>query len=193
MEMTWLSGAGLAARFLGLKIPRWVEIAIATFVLCTLSLLWHHGRVDATIRDAKTEAQHQQLAADQKVVDQLIASWRDAATKAIAEDAANVARVQASQAAINSETEKSYEARIADARATAQRLRDQLAASAGSPGGSAGTPVPGLRPAAGGSAQAAAEDGFSVDDRLTATEQAIQLDELIKWVRKQAAVPVNGK
>jgi hypothetical protein len=29
-------------------------------------------------------------------------------------------------------------------------------------------------------------------DRLEATEQAIQLDELIKWVRAQAAVDSNG-
>jgi hypothetical protein len=29
-------------------------------------------------------------------------------------------------------------------------------------------------------------------DALTATEQAIQLDELIKWVRSQAQVDVNA-
>jgi len=50
--------------------------------------------------------------------------------------------------------------------------------------------VPGLSAAPGGSPQAPGEDGFS--DRLIATEQAIQLDELIKWVKRQAAVEVNG-
>ena len=32
------------------------------------------------------------------------------------------------------------------------------------------------------------QDRFPDPDRLIATEQAIQLDELIKWVRAQAAV-----
>jgi hypothetical protein len=33
---------------------------------------------------------------------------------------------------------------------------------------------------------------FPPNDALTATEQAIQLDELIKWVRQQHAIDVNG-
>ncbi len=46
-----------------------------------------------------------------------------------------------------------------------------------------------LPPAA--AAQAAGEDRLPQSDRLTATEQAIQLDELIKWVRAQAEVDNN--
>ena len=46
----------------------------------------------------------------------------------------------------------------------------------------------GLATASGGSAQAPREDGLPVSDRELATEQAIQLDELIKWVRQQHAV-----
>ena len=71
------------------------------------------------------------------------------------------------------------------ARAGAERLRvdPEVAADLGA-GGSA--PVPGLSAAAGRAAQAAGEDRLSAADSLTATEQAIQLDELIQWVRSQA-------
>ena len=40
---------------------------------------------------------------------------------------------------------------------------------------------------------AAEEDRLPVGDALLATEQAIQLDELIKWVKAQAAVGGTGK
>jgi hypothetical protein len=46
----------------------------------------------------------------------------------------------------------------------------------------------GLPAAPAGAAQAAREDRLPDSDALTATEQAIQLDELIKWVKAQAAV-----
>ena len=48
--------------------------------------------------------------------------------------------------------------------------------------------LPGLSAAAGGAAEAAGQDRLPQTDALMATEQAIQLDELIKWVRMQAAV-----
>jgi hypothetical protein len=52
-------------------------------------------------------------------------------------------------------------------------------------------PAAGAAPGAAGSA--AEEGGFSVKDRLIATEQAIQLDELIKWVNGQAKVDNASK
>lgn len=51
--------------------------------------------------------------------------------------------------------------------------------------------MPALPASAGGIAEGTGEDGLSQSDRLTATEQAIQLDELIQWVRKQHEVEVN--
>ena len=51
--------------------------------------------------------------------------------------------------------------------------------------------LPGLSAASGGAAQAAGEDRLPAPDALTATEQAIQLDELIKWVKAQAAIDPN--
>jgi hypothetical protein len=133
----------------------------------------------------------QQLADTKAAFAQTVANYRAAAEQAKHDDAANKARVEAEQSKINQETSDAYEARIADARARAVKLRQQLQAAADS-GGRSGAPVPGVPAPAKGSAQAAGEDGFSVTDRLIATEQAIQLDELIKWVKKQAGVDVNG-
>lgn len=53
--------------------------------------------------------------------------------------------------------------------------------------------MPELSAAAAGPAQAAGQDRLPPSDALTATEQAIQLDELIKWVGAQAAVDPNEK
>jgi hypothetical protein len=52
--------------------------------------------------------------------------------------------------------------------------------------------VPGVPAPARGAAQTAREDGLSQADALTATEQAIQLDELIKWLRAQPSIDANS-
>ena len=48
--------------------------------------------------------------------------------------------------------------------------------------------MPSLPVAAGKTARSTGENGLPAEDALTATEQAIQLDELIKWVRRQHEV-----
>ena len=58
--------------------------------------------------------------------------------------------------------------------------------------------MPRLPVAAGRSSEGADQDGLSVGAkelnwRLIATEQAIQLDELIQWVRAQAGLDPNGQ
>lgn len=145
----------------------------------------------------KQSGQFEQLyRAEQAAFAGTVANYRAAAEQARAADAANKARVEADQAAINERTRHDYEARIADARARAGRLHPdpQGAAHSGS-GGSA--PVPGLRAAASGAAQAACDrlpaSAELVDWKLCATEQAIQLDELINAVMRQAGIDVNGK
>jgi hypothetical protein len=120
-----------------------------------------------------------------------VANYRAAAEQARAADRAAADRVAAEQRAINERTTHDYEARVADARARAQRLRLQAPAAAADPGNRTSPPMPGLAAAAGGASESAREDGLSVADRLTATEQAIQLDELIKWVKAQAKVDPN--
>jgi hypothetical protein len=117
-----------------------------------------------------------------------VANYRAAAEQARRADAANLARVKASQAAINERTANDFESRIAGARADARRLRGKAARAAAYPGGGRAAPVPGISASARATAQEPVEAGFSDSDRLIATEQAIQLDELIKWVRAQAAI-----
>ena len=130
---------------------------------------------------------------EQSAIAGTIANYRAAADAARAADHANVERVTAEQRSINERTEHDYEARLTAARAAAGRLRVQSAAAAADPGARGAAPVPGLPAAAGGSAETADENRLSGSDALTATEQAIQLDELIKWVKRQAAVDPNAK
>ena len=121
-----------------------------------------------------------------------VANYRAAALQAEASDKANAQRVAAEQRTINERTEHDFEARLAAARSLAQRLRRQAASAAANRGARSSAAVPGLSAAPGGPAQAALEDGLPHSDALTATEQAIQLDELIKWIRRQAAVDPNA-
>ena len=110
-----------------------------------------------------------------------VANYRAAAETARAADLANARRVAAEQHAINQRSENDLEARLADARTRAEQLRLQSRAQA-DPSPRADAPVPGLPAPAGGPAQAAGHDRLPASDALTAAEQAIQLDELIKWV-----------
>jgi hypothetical protein len=121
-----------------------------------------------------------------------VADTRAAAERARAADVANAARVAAEQRLINERTADDYEKRLAAARAAAERLR--VAAEAAADPGIGGSPrVPGLPAAPAGFAQTPGQDRLPPSDALTATEQAIQLDELIKWVRRQAAIDPNQK
>jgi hypothetical protein len=117
-----------------------------------------------------------------------IANYRAAAAQARNADQANAERVVAEQQAINERTSNDFEARVAAARVSAQRLRGTSATAAADRRGGGAAPVPGLPAAPGGAAQAAGHDGLPDSEALTATEQAIQLDELIKWVKAQAKV-----
>ena len=124
--------------------------------------------------------------------DTTVANYRTAAAKAHDADLANAARVKSLGAALNQERQTSYEARIADARARAERLQPHATAAA-HPGSPGTADVSGVSNATGGADEAARQDGLSRGDRLTATEQAIQLDELIKWVKSVVGIDVNGK
>jgi len=131
---------------------------------------------------------------------QTIANYRAAAETARRADAANRDRVLSAQADINERTIHAYEARVGDARARVDRLRSETGAAAIDRGGVRATPLPAAGAAARATDGPAAQGGFSLaseglplDERLIATEQAIQLDELIKWVRAQAAVDNQGR
>jgi hypothetical protein len=141
----------------------------------------------------KQSSQYEQLyRGEQSAFAATLANYRAAADQARAADQANVERVAAEQAAITQRSNHDFEARLAAARAAAERLRLQSAAAADY-GSGRGAPVPGLPASAGGPAQGAGQDRLPDSDALTATEQAIQLDELIKWVKAQAGVDPNGR
>ena len=123
---------------------------------------------------------------------QTVANYRAATESARRADAANRARVLAAQADINERTIHDYETRVADARAAARRMRRETGAAATHRGAGRAAPVPAAGPPARAPDGTAAQGRLSLADRLTATEQAIQLDELIKWVRAQAAVDHQG-
>ena len=128
-----------------------------------------------------------------------VANVRAAAEQARAADLANAERVRADQARINERTSHDLQARLADARArfaaSAGQLRVETASGPADPGGGSAAPVPALSGAAGGPDQGPGQDrlpaALSRDDALLATEQAIQLDELIQWVLKQSSVNPN--
>jgi len=149
----------------------------------------------------RQSAQYEQLhRAGEAALAGTIVNYRAAADRARAQDQANLARVAAAQASITERTADDYQSRLATARARADRLRRQNTPAASDPGARGEAPVPGLAAAARGPAQAAGEDGLphapsselGTGDALTATEQAIQLDELIKWIRRQHGVNPNG-
>ena len=119
-----------------------------------------------------------------------VANYRAAGDAARAADLANAERAAAEQRAITERTKDAYEKRIAGARAVASRLR--AAAAPADTGGRGSASLPGLPVAARGAAEAAGEGRLSQSDALTATEQAIQLDELINWVRAQHEVNPNA-
>lgn len=120
-----------------------------------------------------------------------VANYRAAAEAARAADQANLGRVLGEQRLINERTAHDFETRLADARARAERLSAELAKTAANPGGRGKPPVPGLPAPPAGAHEAAGQDRLPRSDRLIATEQAIELDELIKWIERQHAVDVN--
>jgi hypothetical protein len=122
-----------------------------------------------------------------------VANYRAAAVQAGQADKTNAERVHAEQTAINQRSDNAFETRLADARARAERLRREAPTAAADPRARRATSVPGVPAAPGKPASAAAEDRLPAGDALTATEQAIQLDELIKWVRAQSKVDPNAK
>ena len=137
----------------------------------------------------KQSGRYEQLyVAEQGALAQTVANYRAAAETARAADLANAGRVAATQRTISERTTHDLETRLADARARALRLQLGQRPPAAAGGGSRAAPVPAARQAPGAPRGTAEENGLSLADRLIATEQAIQLDELIKWVNAQAAI-----
>jgi hypothetical protein len=170
-------------------LPNAVSLKLIAGIACALLLallIYDRNRWKAT-----ATLRQQQVVAAKAAHDATVANYRAAADRARRADAANAARVEGEQAAINERTSYDYESRLAAARASAGRLRPPAGAQADPRRGGA-APVPGLSAAAKGAAQAAGEERLPDSDALIATEQAIQLDELIKWIRAQQAIDIEG-
>lgn len=173
-----------------LKLLNWQGMAgIAAVLALSIMLLVQKGE---THHWKKQSAGFEQLyRQEQAAFATTVDNYRTAAVQARAADQANVARVTTEQASINERTSHDFETRLAAAHAAADQRVRNIAEAAAHPGAGGNAPMPGLSAAAGRPAQAAGQNGLSVDDQLTATDQAIQLDELIKWTTAQHAVDPN--
>ena len=177
------------------RLLNWQGIAGIGVSLVLLAMLTVQ-KLDAVHWKKESERFERLYQQEQAAFAVTIANARAAADAARAADRANANRVASAQRTINERIANDYETRLAAARADAAnlslgrlRLHTQGAAN---PGARGNPPVPGLPTAAGKSAESAGQDRLPPTDALTATEQAIQLDELIKWIRAQAAVDTNA-
>jgi len=166
----------------------WAGIAVGVTLMIMLTV----QKFEAVHWRKQSEKFEQLYQQEQAALATTAASYRAAAERAQANDQANAERVRRAQAQINQETSYAYETRLADARARAERLRVGPAPAANRGSGRA-PPVPGLSAAARSTPEIAGEDRLPAADALTATEQAIQLDELIHWVRKQHGIDPNAE
>ena len=107
---------------------------------------------------------------------------------------ANAARVAAEQEDINDEIIRDHRADLAALRARYERLLQSAQAAAADPGRTGAAGLPGLPDTSGRADAAPGEDRLpaagelSLADALLASEQALQLDALIRWIERQQAV-----
>ena len=176
-------------------IFRFLNVQGIAGLACGLALLGLLLIQKGETRHWKREAaKHEQLyRGEQAAFAGTVANYRAAAEAARTADRAAVAKVEAQQRAINERTAYDYEKRIAAARLSAERLRGEAGGAAADPGPRRAAAMPGLSVAAGRPAQGPGQDRLPRSERLIATEQAIQLDELIKWVKAQAAVGKDAR
>ena len=174
-----------------LRFLNWQGIA-GIAVAFTLIVMLSVQKLEAVHWKKRSEKFEQLYQQEQAAFALTAANYRAAAAQAERADKANADRVAAEQRTINERTQNDFEARLAAARSLAQRLRGEAPGAAADPGSGGSAAMPDLPAAPGGPAEAAGEDRFSQSDQLIATEQAVQLDELIKWVKQQHAVDPNG-
>jgi hypothetical protein len=172
-----------------LRLLNWQAIA-GLAVAFTLLVMLTVQKLEAVHWKKQSETFERLYQQEQAAFATTVANARAVAETARAADQANAGRVAVEQRAITERTTNDFEARLAAVRARAQQLRVQPQTPA-DPGAGGNAPMPGVPPASGRTAESARQDRLPADDALTATEQAIQLDELIKWVRAQAKVDNN--
>jgi hypothetical protein len=166
-----------------------LKLIVGIACALALALLVH----DRNRWKAKATHYAELLSAERGAHAATVANVRAASEQARKADQANVERVTARQSAINQRSDHDFEERLADARTVAGRLRGEQSPGPGGAGSCRAAPMPGLPAGAESAVEAAGQNRLSVTERLIATEQAIQLDELIKWVGAQTAVDNDGR
>lgn len=191
----WVAKAAKAALAWAWQHPWQVAVAVLLVVALVTRGDLKEARADIVARTAERDqanANHRKTKAN----------YRQAQAQAAEFDRRRLVRVKAEQEEITDEVVANYARRLADARARAEQLREQSRAGI-DPGGAADRErVPGAVPPAGRA------DGATADTRLPlavardrpraqlerdliATEQAVQLDELITLIERQSKVQVN--
>ncbi|MFV0642936.1 MAG: hypothetical protein ACK5NN_00295 [Sphingomonadaceae bacterium] len=175
---------------------RWLagRPALSILGLLILHVSMHQFVIDPRL-SGQRDAARAELRAEQARHEAVVASYRQVAIAAQMQAERKAARAEAEQRRISEEVTHDYETRLADLRSRAarpERLHAPGRAATDS-GGSGGVDMSQISHAASGADETAGEDGFScpamsASDRLIASEQALQLDALIAWVRQQAGV-----
>lgn len=134
------------------------------------------------------------VAAEQSAHQGTVNAFLAATLQAQREAEANAARVAREQEIITDEITRNYRADLAGLRARYERLLQSDQRAPIDPGSAGAAGVPGLSGAASRADASAREDRLpaagvlSLDDALIASEQALQLDALIRWVEAQKAI-----
>lgn len=160
-----------------LVLRYWREALFVVFVIPLAFMVWLRGeQLDSE------KAAHKLTKAAFK---QQVSDYRAAYNKARA-DAVEAARtVEAEQERITHEVSADYQARLADVRARYSRLLAEANADSRDAGEA---DLPGVSQPTGGVDEGPAYCGLSLEARLVASEQALQLQALQDWLRGQVAV-----
>lgn len=197
-------GRGLAWLF---EKPVRLVVAVLALALAWQLLISAPAlRRDLAVSDKAGQILAGRVAAEKRAHQRTKSEYRLAQAGAARLEEERLNRVVAKQQEISDEVVEDYQRRLAGARARAGGLAEQLRAGAARtgkhPAGAGGDqPVPGVSAAGGRAAQAPVDHGFpsynrSPEDQLerdlVATEQALQLDALIDWIERQAAIDPNA-
>lgn len=146
---------------------------------------------------AKLVAANDRIAAEITAHDATKAGYAAAQKDAAAKETRRLATVINRQKEISHAAIEDYRARLAGVRARAERLRGEPASQHAAARSGDAQPVPGVSaPSAGpdgSAAEARLPSSLSLGDALIASETALRLDALQKWVREQAGVNPNAK
>lgn len=167
-------------------------VAIAALLALTVQTARVASR-DVAITELKQDVADRTRERDQANTNhrQTKANYAAAQARAAELDRRRLERVLAEQQEITDEAVADYRRRLAAVRAEFERLRGEARAGDGAGGTTDAERVPAAGGAASGAAEAAGDRGFPLNERLIATEQALQLQALIDWVLRQGRVDPN--